>query len=196
MNSLDLADNGLTGMIPSQLGQLQGASVILEGNLFDNKTAPLSLCVLSSVEAFDLANDTSLCPPERNALNDIYDSAKGAEWTDRTNWLGGDEYTSYCDWKGVTCNEKNRVTELNLANNGLSGRLSESIGNLTFIEVLDLSDNDIKVMTISAQFVIIAFVFVANYLTQNNDALLVLNLPHRDRFQQRLATLPISLICV
>ncbi|KAK1734014.1 leucine-rich repeat protein [Skeletonema marinoi] len=141
-----LEDNGLTGMIPSQLGQLQGASVILEGNLFDNKTAPLSLCVLSSVEAFafDLANDTSFCPPERNALNDIYDSAKGAEWTDRTNWLGGDEYTSYCDWKGVTCNEKNRVTELNLANNGLSGRLSESIGNLTFIEVLDLSDNDIK----------------------------------------------------
>ena len=141
-------------MIPSQLGQLQGASVILEGNLFDNKTAPLSLCVLSSVEVFDLANDTSLCPPERNALNDIYDSAKGAEWTDRTNWLGGDEYTSYCDWKGVTCNEKSRVTELNLANNGLSGRLSESIGDLTFIEVLDLSDNDIKVMTISAQFAI------------------------------------------
>jgi len=38
------------------------------------------------------------------------------------------------------------VIELNLSNNGLSGRLSESIGNLTFIEVLDLSDNDIKVM--------------------------------------------------
>eukprot|EP00985_Skeletonema_marinoi_P008780 scaffold4015_cov200-Skeletonema_marinoi.AAC.11 len=143
LERLDLSSNTLSGTIPSQIGQLQGASVLLEGNVFDNKTAPLSLCMLRSVEAFDLAYDMTFCPIERNALSDFYDSAKGAEWTDRTNWLGGDEYTSYCDWKGVTC-KKNRVTELNLSNNGLSGRLSESIGNLTFIEVLDLSDNDIK----------------------------------------------------
>ena len=37
------------------------------------------------------------------------------------------------------------MTKLNLTNNGLSGRLSESIGDLTFIKELDLSDNDIKV---------------------------------------------------
>jgi len=134
-----------TGFIPSQIGQLQGASVFLNHNRFDNESiAPLSLCVEREVKECDLADDTTLCPIERNALSDFYDKAKGQEWTDRTNWL--DEHASYCDWKGVDCDkDRNHVIELNLRNNGLSGRLSESIGNLTFIEVLDLSDNDIKV---------------------------------------------------
>eukprot|EP00984_Skeletonema_dohrnii_P023752 scaffold12826_cov75-Skeletonema_dohrnii-CCMP3373.AAC.8 len=122
--------------------ELQDASVLMKGNRFHNMSfAPLSLCMLRSVKDFDLANDTTLCPLERNALSDFYDSAKGAEWTDGSLWL--DEYASYCDWKGVTC-EKNQVTHLNLINNGLSGRLSDSIGHLTLIEVMDLSDNDIK----------------------------------------------------
>ena len=100
--------------------------------------------MLLSVNEFDLANEPAFCPLERNALSDFYDSAKGGEWTDRTNWK--DEYASFCDWKGVTCDDgKNHVTKLNLTNNGLSGRLSESIGDLTFIKELDLSDNDIKV---------------------------------------------------
>ena len=152
MKRLDLSNNTLSGTIPSQIGQLQGASVLLNGNGFDNKTAPLSLCMLHrvGVEAFDLAFHPKFCPIERNALSDFYDSAKGAEWTDRTNWLDGDEYASYCDWTGVTCDDMNHVTKIDLSNNGLSGRLSESIGSLTFIEVLDLSDNDIKVMFISS----------------------------------------------
>ena len=101
--------------------------------------------MLLSVEEFDLANDTTLCPIERNALSDFYDSAKGAEWTDRSLWL--DEYESYCAWKGVTCDDdKIHVTKLQLSNNGLSGKLSESIGELEFMEVLDLSDNDMKVI--------------------------------------------------
>ena len=37
------------------------------------------------------------------------------------------------------------VTELDLANNGLSGKLTEQIASLSSLAVLDLSDNDIKV---------------------------------------------------
>ena len=134
----------MSGVIPSAIDQLQGADILLEGNDFD-LPVPLSLCILRSVEVFDLANDTTLCPLERNALSDFYDSAKGEEWTYRTNWK--DEYVSLCNWYGVTCDiNTNQVTKLELRNNGLSGRLSESIGNLTSMEVLDLSDNDMKVM--------------------------------------------------
>eukprot|EP00984_Skeletonema_dohrnii_P032138 scaffold25631_cov79-Skeletonema_dohrnii-CCMP3373.AAC.2 len=146
LKHLRLSNNMFTGVIPSQLGQLQGASVILklkENNFYDSsKTAPLGLCTLRSVKEFDLENDTHLCPVERNALSDFYDSTKGAEWTDSTDWL--DEYASYCDWNGVTCDDSNRVIKLELRNNGLSGRLRESIGDLTLMAVLDLSDNDIK----------------------------------------------------
>ena len=147
LKHLDLANNILSGMIPSQLGQLQGASILLKDNLFENNSiAPLSLCMLRSVEEFDLAANVSFCPIDRNSLSDFYDSANGTGWTNGTLWQ--DEYASYCDWKGVTCENGRHVTKLNLTNNGLSGRLRESIVDLTFIEVLDLSDNEIKVMFI------------------------------------------------
>ena len=126
--------------------------MFLKDNRFYNSsaTAPLSLCLKREVKEFDLVDDTFLCPPERNALSDFYDSAKGAEWADQgsetngTKWLH--EYASHCDWKGVTCDDgKNHVTQLQLSNNGLSGKLSNSVGELKFIEKLDLSDNDMKV---------------------------------------------------
>ncbi len=142
-----------TGIIPSEIGKLQDASVFLKSkeNIFydSSKPAPLSLCTLLHVEKFDLVNDKTLCPIERNALSDFYYSAKGAEWTESTYWL--DEYVSYCDRHGVTCHKgkgKNLVTKLELPNNGLSGRLNISIVHLASIEVLDLSDNDIKVKPI------------------------------------------------
>ena len=147
LKHLDLASNDLTGTILCQLLKLTD-SVFLQGNNFHNSSksapAPLSRCKLSSVEKFDLVNDSKLCPVERNALSDFFDLAKGVEWTNGTNWL--DECGSYCDWHGVTCDDTSHIKELNLTSNGLSGRLSESIGNLSYIKVLDLSDNDMKVI--------------------------------------------------
>ncbi len=142
LNRLDLSNNILSGRIPAEIGHLQGADILFEGNGFDSP-APLSLCMLRSVEVFDLANDTALCPLERSALVDFYYLAKGEEWTDRTYWKY--EYMSHCDWKGVTCDNTSQVIKLELRNNRLSGRLSESIGILTSMGVLDLSDNNIKV---------------------------------------------------
>ncbi|KAF8117029.1 hypothetical protein N665_0012s0044 [Sinapis alba] len=55
-----------------------------------------------------------------------------------------------CNWTGVTCNNNNnnnnteRVTKLDLGNKKLSGKLSESLGNLDQIKVLNLSRNFIK----------------------------------------------------
>ena len=145
LNYLGLANNTFSGIIPSELGDLRGASVFVRGDSFHiNATTPLSLCTLVRVKYSDLANDTNFCPIERTALSNISVSAKGEEWTDRTNWM--DEYASHCDWYGVKCDKDNQVIELNLRNNGLSGSLSSSIRHLTSMTKLDLSDNDIKVM--------------------------------------------------
>ena len=85
-----------------------------------------------------------MCPTERNALKDFFDLSKGQEWTESKNW--NDEFGSYCTWWGITCDATNMTTiVLNLTNNGLSGKLSGSIGNLSSLKVLDLSDNEINV---------------------------------------------------
>ena len=97
------------------------------------------LCFLPK---FDLANNTEMCPLERNALKDFYEAAKGQDWANSADWM--DPYESVCSWFGVTCKE-NRVVELNLIGNGLAGKLSEKVADLKFLEVLDLSDNDMRV---------------------------------------------------
>jgi len=51
--------------------------------------------------------------------------------------------TPHCKWEGVNCSltHPGRVTVLNLTEQGLSGSISPSLGNLTFLETLDLSTN-------------------------------------------------------
>jgi len=50
----------------------------------------------------------------------------------------------HCQWKGVNCSltRPGRVTALNLSELGLSGPISPSLGNLTFLKRLILSEND------------------------------------------------------
>ncbi|PVH33689.1 hypothetical protein PAHAL_8G045700 [Panicum hallii] len=51
--------------------------------------------------------------------------------------------THFCSWEGVRCSVKNpsRVSSLNLTNRGLVGKISPSLGNLTFLRILVLSTN-------------------------------------------------------
>jgi hypothetical protein len=82
-----------------------------------------------------------MCPPERTALYNFYQSAKGNEWTKDSKW--GDQFALPCDWYGITCDD-GLMVELNLTNNGLSGTLNQELGNLTSLQLLDLSDNELK----------------------------------------------------
>ena len=98
-------------------------------------------------------------------MTNFYNEAKGLEWTESTRrvfdiaasnsidspqsptpfrtiaWL--DEYVSHCQWKGITC-EGGHAVKIDLHANGLSGRLSSSIGKLSYLRELDVSDNEIK----------------------------------------------------
>ncbi|EXC19951.1 putative LRR receptor-like serine/threonine-protein kinase [Morus notabilis] len=48
----------------------------------------------------------------------------------------------FCRWQGVSCGHKHqRVTQLNLRSLSLKGSLSPYIGNLSFLRVIDLSNN-------------------------------------------------------
>lgn len=83
-----------------------------------------------------------MCPPERSALKSLFDAAKGDEWTRSGSW--SDPYKIHCSWYGVQCSETKHTISLQLNSNGLSGTLSPSIANLSMLEELDLSDNDMR----------------------------------------------------
>ncbi len=72
-------------------------------------------------------------------LVDFYNATNGPNWTDNTNWLS-DKPVS--DWYGVTV-VNNRVREISLRNNNLSGSLPQSIENLENLYLVDLAANGI-----------------------------------------------------
>jgi len=136
----DVSRNKLRGTIPSVLGTFEDAAVHVRNNGGFIHPAPMTLCF--DVSGFDLRHNPTVCPLERNTLRHFYISAKGQEWTESMGW--DDEYADHCSYYGVVCNDESQVVELHLANNGLSGTLTEKVKNLKFLRRLDLSDNDIK----------------------------------------------------
>ncbi len=73
------------------------------------------------------------------ALVDLYNSTNGNGWTNKTNWLTTQPVTS---WYGITVNT-NRVSQIILNTNNLTGTLPSTIGNLSALQMLQLDANAI-----------------------------------------------------
>ena len=76
---------------------------------------------------------------DQETLTALYNSAGGASWTDKTNWLSTTEPLD--DWFGVEADSSGNVTKLELPGNNLNGSLLATLGSLTSLNTLDLSDN-------------------------------------------------------
>ena len=75
---------------------------------------------------------------ERDALVALYDSTDGDHWTNHSNWLVGDP----CDnsWYGIVCGT-NKIVEIRLSYNRLTGSIPAQLANLSNLETLDLESN-------------------------------------------------------
>ena len=76
---------------------------------------------------------------ERAALIALYKATDGDNWTENTNWCSDKNLNQ---WYGVTT-ENDRVTEINLMGNQLSGEIPAELGNLTGLKNLYLNHNNL-----------------------------------------------------
>ncbi|MCP4412469.1 MAG: hypothetical protein GY808_07860, partial [Gammaproteobacteria bacterium] len=74
------------------------------------------------------------------ALVALYNSTNGASWTDNTNWL---TTASLNTWNGITVSQ-NRVQQINLDSNNLTGSLPVGIGNISDLRYLSLRFNNLS----------------------------------------------------
>ena len=79
------------------------------------------------------------CPPERDILLDLYQATNGEQWF--ATW----DTTSCnsCEWYGITCDEEQRITRIDLSGNNLTGELPASLAELTQLTTLMLTENNL-----------------------------------------------------
>ncbi|CAN0456813.1 unnamed protein product, partial [Hapterophycus canaliculatus] len=67
-------------------------------------------------------------------LGALFNATDGEQWTSSTGWR--DASLGICNWYGVACDISGQnVTDLSLADNGLSGNLTEAV---EFFHILSL----------------------------------------------------------
>ena len=161
--TLDLTRNGLAGQLPANLGELAHMTELrIAGNTGLSGRLPLSLVGLS-LQALHYAG-TELCAPvdtsfrdwlnaipshegtsvqcaplaEREILVAFYHATGGQDWTNNENWLTD---APLGQWHGVSTDSEDRVTELSLFENNLTGSLPPELGHLTRLRILYLPQN-------------------------------------------------------
>ena len=146
---LDLEDNRLTGSIPPELGNLMNLEWLYLTNNQLSGPIPPQLDNLVFLEALYLAdNRLSGCLPagwqdivendldelglhfcsDRDVLITLYHAMDGDNWLNNDNWLTD---APLDQWHGVALDEDGRVTELDLTQNELSGKIPPELANLS-----------------------------------------------------------------
>ena len=162
---LDLTGNGLTGLLPSYLGNLKQMNTLRVGYnaltgrlplaltglaLSDLRYTNTDLCIPADPRFQEWLNSTVFhegtgieCAPlsDRDILKVFYAATGGPGWTTNDNWLAD---TPLADWYGVSVDGQGQVTRLQLANNGLEGTIPAELGDLTTLWDLHFGSNRLR----------------------------------------------------
>ena len=98
----------------------------------------LLICFLSCIYA---TNSVAQCDhPDYEGLMELYNATNGDNWVNNDGWGDTSSECDPCKWFGVIC-KNNRVIELFLDNNGMTGTLPDL--DLDSLDVLRLFQNKI-----------------------------------------------------
>ena len=146
-----LHNNQLNGEIPTELGQLTSLQRMYLSN--NQLTGMIPLTELEALATTHNLQDLALWGNggltgtisdelgkrvDRAALRFLYEINGGSDWTNSQNWLSNQPFL---DWHGVDVNSDGRVSVLNLADNNLSGEITNAVEALEGLETLNLADN-------------------------------------------------------
>ena len=162
LRGLSLSGNALAGPVPPELGGLGRLEFLhLDGNALSG-ALPRSLLRIGGLVRFRFERNADLCAPgtpefiawldgigqlgggpfcnekDRAALAALHAAAGGEGWTDSEGWLAG---VALAGWHGVETDSLGRVAILDLAGNGLTGRLPAGLGDLAAMTALRVGDN-------------------------------------------------------
>ena len=158
-----LEANGLEGQVPSEIGNLTHLQQLgLSSNALTGPL-PTSLLRVERLVAIAFSDNDGLCAPgtvgfaewlggmehtarygpfcnesDVAALEALYQSASGTDWTNSAGWLDGPGLDR---WHGVVADSLGRVIELDLSRNGLAGRLPATLGHLDGMTSLRIGGN-------------------------------------------------------
>ena len=167
LSRLDLEANQLTGQIPPEFANLTRLYwLYLRWNQLSGPVPP-GIVRMERLGRFYVSGNESLCRPgtsifaawlegierqdadrlsscseiDKTALPALYQSTGGSGWTRSDGWLAGGALDQ---WYGVVTDSLGHVTTLDLARNGLSGRLPSSLGLLDQLTELLIGGNDLS----------------------------------------------------
>ncbi len=163
VTALRLSENGLTGRLPENLGDLALLTELsVDGNALSGPI-PVSLSQLpiqtfhyrgtmlctwrdEGFRAWLAAIPTRegrfiACDEPRTHLETLYEAMGGPNWRHSGNWLTDAPLE---DWYGIVVDGTGNVTEINLQGNNLSGEIPPEIGKFAQLKVLRLYSNELQ----------------------------------------------------
>ena len=161
LGALGLSFNRLRGEVPSWLGKMPLKFLMLSGNLLDGCAPTSVINELGPDDDTDLQLNGHYCfagPPQgvgqtlaadastsaatdRGALVSLYHATNGKFWSRSLNWLSE---APLDQWNGVYTNQDGRVVALHLVGVGLEGEIPLELGDLSFLEELELPYNELR----------------------------------------------------
>ena len=162
LTSLRLGSNELTGSIPTELGSLARLEDLRIGSNDLTGPIPESFLQIDGLTRFHFERNADLCAPgtsdfvtwlqdipdvspspycnesDMEVLELVYETSGGPNWVESSGWL---ETPALEAWHGVTANSLGQVVALDLARNGLVGRLPANLGSLADMTTLRVGGN-------------------------------------------------------